>query len=376
MNLTKGKLSLRLLVFIVLGVAALKVVDLAVGSLLTPNNSVAEQTTRSLLLKEYAPNTSIKIRPGETYLPGTNALEQKDFLLRTDSDGFIIGPSDSSKQQDKVSTIFFGGSTTECIFVEEDMRFPYRVGELLNVRTLNGGVSGNHTMHSLLQTIGKAIPYNPKYIVFLQGANDAGMLAKTRSYWVAPTNRSIIQDSKKASEDFSRYAIARKIKDALIPNLWLRFGYYFQGMVTSLIVDEWKDYRDVDYNYAELEKTVDSEFTAAMRSIVHLSRDWGIEPILMTQFSRIKLDDSETRGEYEKYPQALSYSEYVKLYNMANDIIRQVAREEKVVLIDLDKLVPSSSKFMYDSLHLNTEGSKLVSQIISQKMRSAFPSDF
>jgi hypothetical protein len=96
----------------------------------------------------------------------------------------------------------------------------------------------------------------------------------------------------------------------------------------------------------------------------------------MTQFSRIKLDDSETRGEYEKYPQALSYSEYVKLYNMANDIIRQVAREEKVVLIDLDKLVPSSSKFMYDSLHLNTEGSKLVSQIISQKMRSAFPSDF
>ena len=256
------------------------------------------------------------------------------------------------------------------------MRFPYRVGELLNVRTLNGGVSGNHAMHSLLQTIGKAIPYQPKHLVFMQGANDITLLSKTRSYWIAPANRSLMQDSKTSSRDISRYEIARKIKDALIPNLWLRFGYYFQGTVTNLIVDEWEDYRGVEYSYANLENTVENEFTASMRSLVHMSRNWGIEPILMTQFSRIRLEDSETRKEYEKYPQPLTYSEFVKLYGKGNEIIRQVAKEEKVFLIDLDKLVPSSSKYIYDSLHLNTEGSKLVSQIIADKMKLNFPKEF
>ncbi len=355
---------------------SIKIIDIAVGSMFSPNHSIAEQTSRSLLLKEYAPNTTIKIKPGETYLPGTDALEQKNFSLRTDGDGFIVGPSDFKKQDQKVSTIFFGGSTTECIFVDEEMRFPYRVGELLNVRTLNAGVSGNHTMHSLLSAIGKAIPYKPKHLVFMQGANDITLLTKTRSYWIAPTNRSLVQDSRRESENFSVYSAARKVKDLLVPNLWLRFGYYFQGMVTSLIVDEWKDYREVDYNYSELEETVEREFTASIKSVVSLSRNWGIEPVLMTQFSRIRIDNSETRAEFEKYPQPLTYAEYVRLYDKANEIIRQVALEQKVLLIDLDKLVPSSSEFMYDSLHLNTIGSKLVARLIADKMKSGFPSEF
>ena len=374
--MTKQRLILKIALYALLGVLAIKVIDLAVGSFLNPNNSIAEQTTRSLLLKEYAPNTAIKIKPGETYLPGTNSLEQKNFFLRTDSDGFIVGPSDFRKQTEKVSTIFFGGSTTECIFVEEEMRFPYRVGQLLNVRTLNAGVSGNHTMHSLLSTIGKAIPYQPKHLVYMQGANDITLLTKTGSYWIAPSNRSLVQDARKASENFSIYNTMRTVKDSLIPNLWLRFGYYFQGMVTSLIVDEWKDYREQKYDYSDLEKTVDREFSSSIKSVVHISRDWGIEPILMTQFSRIRIYDSETRAEFEKYPQSLTYSEYVKLYDRANDIIRRVAREEKVVLIDLDKLVPSSSDFMYDSLHLNTQGSKLVARLISEKLKSSFPTEF
>ena len=141
-------------------------------------------------------------------------------------------------------------------------------------------------------------------------------------------------------------------------------------------MDEWEDYRGVEYSYANLENTVENEFTASMRSLVHMSRNWGIEPILMTQFSRIRLEDSETRKEYEKYPQPLTYSEFVKLYGKGNEIIRQVAKEEKVFLIDLDKLVPSSSKYIYDSLHLNTEGSKLVSQIIADKMKLNFPKEF
>ncbi len=367
---------LKVALYILLGVVSIKVIDVAVGRFLNPNNSIAEQTTRSLLLKEYAPKTAIKIKPGETYLPGTNSLEQKNFSLRTDSDGFIIGPSDFRKQSEKVSTIFFGGSTTECIFVEEEMRFPYRVGELLNVRTLNAGVSGNHTMHSLLSTIGKAIPYQPKHLVYMQGANDITLLTKTGSYWIAPSNRSLVQDSRKVSESFSVYNTLRELKDSLIPNLWLRFGYYFQGMVTSLIVDEWKDYREPKYDYSELEETVDREFTSSIKSVVHISRDWGIEPVLMTQFSRIRIDDSETRAEFEKYPQPLTYSEYVSFYDRANDIIRRIAREQKVVLIDLDKLVPSSSDFMYDSLHLNTQGSKLVARLISEKLKSSFPAEF
>ena len=62
----------------------------------------------------------------------SDGLEQKPYVLRVDRQGFIM-PAKIHDHPD-LTIAFLGGSTTECTYVDEDQRFPYLVGRLLERR--------------------------------------------------------------------------------------------------------------------------------------------------------------------------------------------------------------------------------------------------
>ena len=114
------------------------------------------------------------------------------------------------------------------------------------------------------------------------------------------------------------------------------------------IHDDFKNIRDKKADFKNVEKM----FRSALISFVNVSRAWGIKPVLMTEFSRIKYND-----EYfiKKYPYE-DRDEYIKQYNQLNNIIREVAKSENVLIIDLARQIPSSDEFIYDVIHLNEKG--------------------
>ena len=86
-------------------------------------------------------------------------LKNKKYRLRTNNNGFIVGPEWKNNKDVITDIIFVGGSTTECMYVEEINRFPYLLSKLIkkkngsNLNILNGGVAGNHSVHSLINLI-------------------------------------------------------------------------------------------------------------------------------------------------------------------------------------------------------------------------------
>ena len=66
----------------------------------------------------------------------------------------------------------------------------------------------------------------------------------------------------------------------------------------------------------------------------------------MTQFNRIKHEDVFIKMIYEKNPQPISYDYFVHLYQKTNEIVRTVAKEEGVLLIDLDVQIPSTNEYI------------------------------
>jgi len=365
---------LKLVAFFSLSLITVKLFDLSLGLVEGSDGGVSPPTKRSLLLKEYPPNLDTIVKPPNDYMASTENLTQKDFVLRTDKDGFIVGPRDSDNAKDKVAIIFFGGSTTECIYVEEELRFPYVVSQKLNVRVLNGGVSGNHSMHSLLSLVGKGLPYKPDHIVLMHAVNDLGTLSRTLSYWDAPYGRSLIQTAAETPKRSLLFELARLVKNIMIPNLWLKIRHIFDGAVSVTAPDEWAAYRDRKYEASDVEAAVVELFTASLKSFVALSRAWDIEPILMTQFNRIKKDELFIRAAYDKRAQPISYDDFVRLYEKTNEIVRAVAKQEKVFLIDLDAQIPPSKEYIYDAVHLNTKGSELVAEKISAALKKHYPS--
>jgi ABC-type sugar transport system substrate-binding protein len=69
----------------------------------------------------------------------------------------------------------------------------------------------------------------------------------------------------------------------------------------------------------------------------------------------------------------ISVSEFTALYAKFNEAIREVGKQNGVKVIDLARLIPQDSKYIYDVVHLNTKGSQLAAQLISDQLKPMVP---
>lgn len=325
-----------------------------------------KSTGRYVRLREPAPNMNHSFK-------STNSFVN---ILRTNDQGFYIG-GDNPMHLDSVDIIFFGGSTTECSVVQESKRFPYLTGEKIvdskngqKIETLNGGLSGNNTVHSLISLIAKGIPLKPKVVVLMHNINDLSQLRKTGSYWNSPEERSIIVNQIKNNHYKNRFKNTLKsLKELLIPNLYQILSQKIKSLKSNSN-DEWKDYRQVKtYNI----DTVLRKFDSSINSFIKVAQFHNIDVVLMTQFNRLNPDDTISRKAYKLATNLDDYDQICIDYAKFNQKIREISISNNVHLIDLAKEVPGDSTAIFDFVHLNTKGSELVTDIITKHLVEFYP---
>src|SRR3989339_1371163 len=142
---------------------------------------------RSIKLREFNPLYRDVLVPNQEAMQTSDGLEQKPYVLRVDRQGFIM-PAKIHDQPD-LTIAFLGGSTTECVYVDEDNRFPYLAGRLLEdqthlkVNSYNGGRSGHNTLHSLNVLLNKVVNQKPDIVVLMENINNPTILMYDKTYW-------------------------------------------------------------------------------------------------------------------------------------------------------------------------------------------------
>ncbi len=146
-------------------------------------------------------------------------------MLRVDRQGFIM-PSKVHDHPD-LTIAFLGGSTTECTYVDEDNRFPYLAGRLieqqtgLKVNSYNAGRSGNNTLHCLNILLNKVVNLKPDIVVLMENINDLAILMYEKTYWNTNPSRSPIQERlptfKTVGQDLRQTFYL--VRDLTFPNL-------------------------------------------------------------------------------------------------------------------------------------------------------------
>jgi len=342
------------------------------------NDDVIESSTttnRHIVLREYAPNVNTVRIPSDGRMAKTDSLVRKNYPVRTDNNGFLIGEN-TLLERDTVDIIFFGGSTTACFYVEENKRFPYLVEQQLNGtlnqswRVANGGMGGNHTMHSTLNLLTKGIRLRPKVVVLMHGVNDLVMLRNMGYYADTPHSRAII---RKKNKPLLKNGLGPRIghffeagSNLIAPNIYTKFRSAFKSKKPDN-PDEWKGYRSEGYDdYEHLEQ----QFEQAVLSFIRIAQTYNIKVVLMTQFNRLHPEDDFVRSLYKikNVHSTLPYDTFCAYYKGFNEKIRTIATAENLTLIDLDKLVPTNNSYIYDSVHLNDAGSELVANIITNEL--------
>jgi lysophospholipase L1-like esterase len=327
----------------------------------------AETERRYIKLREQRPLRQMCLKFPKNHLPYTDNVFSKTYRVDIDANGFIK-PSQRYADPD-LSLVFLGGSTTECMFMEEENRFPYLVGTLLEkdtgkkINSYNGGLSGNNSLHAIDLLVNKVIPLKPQVVVFMENINDLSTLLYEKTYWNKNNVRSPLETLEKGK------LVGKLLKEILIPNLneaWRNF--------TKTVLAHEED----EFARARGQKlTVDREgfvreFARNLQILIDICRDQGITPVLMTQANRITdRPDPVVAAYIGRYGQdtGISYPDFKALYDLFNETIREVGRKNGVLVIDLAREVPPDKEHLYDMVHFNDAGSKYAAGIIAARLK-------
>ncbi len=329
-------------------------------------------TNRSIVLREFHPNLSVEFKNRQQVQNNPNA-ELKLVKINTDKDGFLTN-STSLNESDDVDIIFFGGSTTASLYVDEDLRWTKLVNNNLSttlnrpIKILNSSLSGNNSMHSNLALIAKGIEKSPKIAVIMNVVNDIGLLANTNSYFDVPATRSIINNKYLESNDKSYYNrfsfFIRNTLKSLYPNLYGFVRDRLIGYNMTIRKDEFANYRKSSFD----KDVILNEFSKSINLFISICKNYNIEPVLMTQFNLFNNFEYVKQNYYEIYRTDEQLTQFIEIYNSANDLLRDIAFEQKIEIIDLDRMLPKTKDNFVDAVHLNNNGSITVSEIITQSL--------
>jgi lysophospholipase L1-like esterase len=332
---------------------------------------------RYVKLRESRPLYADVLLPPQNTMDISDSLVKKGYPFRIDENGFIM-PS-KIHPDPQLTLAFLGGSTTECAYVDEENRFPYRVGRLVEKKTglrtdsYNAGKAGNTSLHSLDILLNKVIPVKPDVAIMMDNVNDLAVLLFEKTYWTKNPYRSPLVEIKPSFKTAMKNIedSFHIIRDLSIPYLSRQLKNLYQYTFgDSSKVDEFKQARGHKIQ-VDKQKLV-SEFSMNLQTFINISRARKITPVLMTMANRLKDHPDPFILSLERTTvetgTGLNYRDFKDLFDLFNQTIREVAAANSVLVIDLDRKVPKEKGLMYDFVHLNDAGSKYVSDIIAAEL--------
>lgn len=349
------------IIFIIIGAVFLIAFEKLIG--ISMGNT--EEQVRHIRLREIPPMLDTSMKPNMNELKYTDSLSAKGFSFRTGPEGFLK-PSFVHQYPD--STIaFIGGSTTECMYVSEEKRFPHLVAKLLttNGKTVNGinsGVSGNDSLNSINIFLNKILPLQPDIAVLMHNINDLSLLMHEGSYWNQNPYRSPIVYEEKSAKRFIK---------SVFPNTY-EFLFRIKSSLSGHI-DEFAQHRD-QKKPIKIDKILVA-FEENLNVFIAISKAKNINPVLMTMANRFTDNPDKIISDKTKTLESIGvdYKTYKKWFDTMNERIREVASKHDILLIDLAKIVPQTKEYMVDSVHFNDLGSEFVAKHIAEKLNGLLP---
>ncbi len=92
-------------------------------------NRVLFTERRYINLREFQPSIDVVYTPTDKEVRESDGLVKKAYRVRTDANGLLL-PYNRYPHPD-LTLAFLGGSTVACLYVEEENRYPYLVGNLI-----------------------------------------------------------------------------------------------------------------------------------------------------------------------------------------------------------------------------------------------------
>jgi lysophospholipase L1-like esterase len=165
-----------------------------------------------------------------------------------------------------------------------------------------------------------------------------------------------------------------------------KFRWRMEGRVETILkkvlpmrLQTWLRQRDIDKEQgrepmlASMPVEYQNEFSKDLEKAIDLSREAGAEPVLITHANRFKdhVDPSERFMliSWHRFYPMLREDAFLGMEVAMNDVMRRVAQEQGVLLVDAAREMPAGPQYFFDFVHFTDKGSAAFSGIVAQKLR-------
>lgn len=273
------------------------------------------------------------------------------FVMYRTNDRNYVEPVFSFDKPD-LTIAFLGGSTTECIAVREQKRFPFLVSKLLEekglkVNSLNIARSGGTLHDSINVLLNHVILERPDIVIVMHAVNDIGMLKKDDDY------------SSRMGHDVTGANICKYVLQMISSRSSLA-GFCREAQL--------KIFGKPDKREAASYSTIRIEdyepFKDRLEAYVGICEAFDIIPVLMTQPHAGNIKNELTPGWSDPNAQ-----------DVFNQVIRNVGYNTGAEVIDLAKYISKNTKnkddvdrIFYDGVHVTDYGSEVYAAHITENI--------
>lgn len=290
-----------------------------------------------------------------------------------------------------LTIVTVGGSTTESFIITDGKAWPALAGEKIkgrfkNVWLNNAGLDGHSTFGHIVLMKDFVVKLKPKVVLFLVGINDLWLKDSQRFDAMLTSDLTLNLDSIKG---FFRTMGNHSEVFALAYNLY-RFSKKIHYPYTDSPEIKLKEVKTLELKKSdeqeiirgkikEFKEKYEKNYSLRLEKLIKLSRENNILPVLITQPALYgDVVDDVTKVNLgaimiEKGKNGKIAWESLELYNK---VVREVGLEQNVMVVDLANEMPKSSKYFYDYIHFNNEGSEKVAEIVSRNLQPVLKKKF
>lgn len=336
-----------------------------------------------------------RVKSGRVVLPAAEHLHvtnrtvpslPPEITFTRNSLGFH-GPEPPADFAGHLTVFTLGGSIAQGFYLSDGGDWPARLGSRLagsfqRVWVNNAALDPQGTRGDLVLMQDYILKFHPKVVIF------------------HPTNDVVTEESPGVGDGESIkgplvFRTPATVILTLIPyseivgvaaDWYRRWKFYRSGVLHSAIdLRQWGTVDSSD----EFRRAFLSRYSGIhlrgygdrLRQLIQLSRASQITPVLVTEPNLVGFGVDDVTGvdlarvAIQDFP-GVNGKLFWDLHEMYNDMTRRVAREQNVVLVDVARELPKSSRFFYDYLNFTNEGAQAAADIAYREICPALQTKF
>jgi len=323
----------------------------------------------------------MRVRGNQIILPVNKVYElrniqvpglQQEVRHTKNSLGFR-GPEPKEAHPEAIRIFAIGGSTTESFYQPDGYDWPAIAENVLlanglNVWMNNAGLDGHSTFGHNILLNDFLIDLKPDIILVMAGLNDVSRLemdeTNIRRGLQFGSRREVVTSLAHYSEIMATMLHLHRVYVASR-----------QGLRHAFL--DFSSLGEIEYPFNHIDEVLEYQeewfldgFRARLTAFVETSLRNEIKPVLITQATAVGFGIDPHTGidlaavDLGGFSGALFWS----MVEQYNDVIREIAKKNDLLLIDLARELYKNTLFFYDAVHMTDAGAAETGQIIGTRL--------